>query len=245
MTTTATRPPKAPRKRRVWILPLGAIIVAFLAFSIPPYLGLDPAKARVPQPEGFPEHYYALLAHIVFGTVAIVSGFLQIWPWFRAKHRRGHRIAGRLYVFGGVIPAGLAGLVVGITSPFGPVGAFSAVVLVSLWLTTTIIGYRRARQRRFADHREWMIRSYTLTASTIVNRFWAPVLAISYEPYIDTVFEGSERAYVITVAGLTSWLSWVLPLILVEGWLIRRRLSDGGDTRGPRRARVRGRSSTG
>ncbi|WP_436497378.1 DUF2306 domain-containing protein [Actinokineospora sp. HUAS TT18] len=220
MTTTETRP-SPPKKRPVWVLPLGAVIVAFLAFSFPPYLSLDPTKSRVP--EGFPGHYYFLLAHIAFGTVAIVSGFLQVWPWFRRKHRRGHRVAGRLYVFAGVIPAALAGLVVGATSPFGPVGRFSAVILVSLWLTTTIIGYRRARQRRFADHREWMIRSYTLTASTIVNRFWAPVLAISFEPYIDTMFDGSQTAYIYTVAGLTSWLSWVLPLIAVEGWLIHLR----------------------
>lgn len=217
--------------RRPWVLPLGALIAAFLAFSIPPYLGLDPARSRVPQPAGFPEQYYFLIAHIAFGTVAIVTGFLQVWPWFRRTHRRWHRMAGRVYVLGGVVPAGLAGLVVGVTSVFGPLSQVSAVLLVTLWLTTTILGYRRARQRRFAEHREWMIRSYALTASTITNRGWAPLAAVLLEPKIDTLFGGSEIAFMFTVAGLSSWLGWVLPLVVVEAWLIRdrnkRRVSAG------------------
>lgn len=206
-----------------WVLPLGAVILVFLVFSIPPYLGLDPARSRVPQPSGFPEQYYFLVAHIAFGTVAIVSGFLQVWPWFRRTHRRWHRVAGRVYAFGGVIPAGLAGLVVGVTSVFGPLSQVSAVLLVSLWLATTILGYRRARQRRFAEHREWMIRSYALTASTITNRVWAPLGVVLLEPKIDTLFGGSEIAFMFTVAGLSSWLGWVLPLVVVEAWLIRDR----------------------
>lgn len=209
------------------MLPLGAVILAFLAFSVPPYLGLDPARSRVPQPAGFAEQYYFLVAHIVFGTVAIVSGFLQVWPWFRRTHRRWHRVAGRVYVFGGVIPAGLAGLVVGVTSVFGPLSQVSSVLLVSLWLTTTILGYRRARQRRFAEHREWMIRGYALTASTITNRVWAPLGVVLLEPKIDTLFGGSEIAFMFTVAGLSSWLGWVLPLVVVEAWLIRDRNKRG------------------
>jgi hypothetical protein len=236
--------------RRPWVLPLGVVIVAFLAFSIPPYRGLDPTRSRIPQPEGFPEHYYALVAHIAFGTVAIVSGLLQVWPWFRRTHRRWHRVAGRVYVCGGVIPAGVAGLVVGATSVFGPVARASHILLVTVWLTTTVLGYRRARQRRFAEHREWMIRSYALTASTITNRVWAPVAAILLEPKIDTMFGGSEIAFMFTVAGLSAWLGWVVPLVVVEAWLIRnRRLRAGrvgAGERGkpaataPRPARARG-----
>jgi hypothetical protein len=245
MLTNESETRAAPRWwRRPWIVPLGAIIVAFLAFAIPPYVGLDPAKARVPQPAGFPEHYYVLVAHILFGTVAMVSGFLQVWPWFRRRYRRGHRIAGRIYVFGGALPAGLAGLVLGVTSPFGPVARASHVLFASIWLTTTVLGYRRARQRRFAEHREWMIRSYTLTASTITNRIWGPVLFIVLEPHLDTMFGGSEVALMISVAGITSWLGWVVPLVIVEGWLIHGRASASG-TRAPRRAPVLARSSTG
>ncbi len=140
-------------------------------------------------------------------------------------------MAGRVYVFAGVVPAGLAGLVVGVTSVFGPLSQVSAVLLVSLWLATTTLGYRRGRQRRFVEHREWMIRSYALTASTITNRVWAPLAVVLLEPKIDTLFGGSEIAYGFTVAGLSAWLGWVLPLVVVEAWLIRdrskRRVSAG------------------
>jgi uncharacterized membrane protein len=202
------------------VLPLGFVIVAFLAFSIPPYLGLDPAKARVPAT--FALHYPIMLVHIGCGAVAMVTGFLQIWPWFRRRYPVAHRRLGRVYVFAGVLPAGLAGLVIGAMSPFGPVAATSNVILASLWLTCTVTAYRRARQRRFGEHRKWMIRSYALTASTITNRFWGPMAAIVFTPQLDTTFGGSEIALMYTVGGLSTWLGWTIPLIVVEWWLTRQ-----------------------
>ena len=226
--TSSTRPDpdtsERPRPwwRRPWIVPLGMLIAAFLAFSLPPYAGLDPAQARVPAPEWFPAHYPALVAHIGFGTVAMISGFFQVWPWFRARHPRAHRVVGRVYVFGGVLPSATAALVVGVTSPFGPVDSASAMVLAPLWFTTALLGYRRARLRRFGEHREWMIRSFALTLSTISNRFWGPIVAAILGPQLHTTFGGSELAQFHAIAGITAWLGWTLPLLGVEWWLHRR-----------------------
>jgi len=42
-----------------------------------------------------------------------------VWPWFRSTNPVAHRRIGRVYVFAGVLPAGLFGLVIGAASSFG------------------------------------------------------------------------------------------------------------------------------
>jgi hypothetical protein len=73
---------------------------AFLAFSLPPYLAFDPARSRVPQPDGFPARYWFLVAHVIFGSVAMVGAVLQVWPWLRRTHPVLHRRIGRVYSAG-------------------------------------------------------------------------------------------------------------------------------------------------
>lgn len=89
--------PKKHWWRRPWVGPLGLVVVAFLAYSLPPYLAFDPARSRVPST--FPAHYLFLVGHVVFGSVAMVTAALQIWPWIRRKYPVLHRCSGRAYVF--------------------------------------------------------------------------------------------------------------------------------------------------
>lgn len=210
--------------RRPWIFPLGALVTIFLAFSLPPYLSMDPNRSRVPQPEALGvAHYWTLVPHVLFGSVALATAVLQIWPWFRRTHPAWHRRAGRLYVFGGVLPAGVTALVVGFFTPFGPVAGISSVLLALLWLGFTVTGWRMARRRRYADHRRWMIRSFALTASIITNRIWGVVAGIALMPQLDTTFHGDERLLSWTIAGIATWLGWTLPLLAAEWWLERGR----------------------
>lgn len=217
--------PNAPRRRwwrRPWVGPLMVLAVAFLAFSLPPYLTFDPSRSRVPQPAGFAPHYPLLVAHVLFGSVAMLTCCLQIWPWFRQRHPAAHRRIGRVYVFGGVLPAGLLGLTIGAVSPFGPALRVSNVILALLWLTFTGIGLRMARLRRLGDHRRWMVRSFALTMSIVTNRVWAVLMLIVLAPRLSTTFGGDETRLVQTIAGLTGWLGWTTTLLFTEWWLRRR-----------------------
>lgn len=81
-------------------------------------------------------------------------------------------------------------------------------MLALLWLPITIAGYRMARQRRFAEHREWMIRSFALTTSIVVNRLWLVLLLLVLWPQLDTTFGGDQTAMINTAAGASVWLSW-------------------------------------
>jgi hypothetical protein len=205
--------------RRPWIAPLVMIVIAFLAFSVPPYLSLDPRRSRIQPPGSLAGYFPILVAHVVFGSVALLTACLQVWPWFRERYRAAHRIAGRVYVFVGVLPAGLLGLTLGAVTPFGPMLRVSNVMLALLWLTFTITGYRRARQRRYVEHRRWMIRSFALTASIITNRVWGVIAFLVLTPQLQTTFEGSEKMLTWTIAGLAGWLGWVVSLLVAECWL--------------------------
>ena len=206
------------------MIPIAVVLLAFVAFSLPPYLTFDPAKSRLPATrEGWPLFYPLLVAHILFGSVALLAGCLQIWPWFRRRHPRAHRWIGRTYVFAAVVPADIAVFGVAPWSSTGFVSQVGNTMLALLWLPITIAGFRMARQRRFVEHREWMLRSYALTTSIVVNRLWAVLLIVVLLPQLDTTFGGDENAMINTAANASVWLSWVVNLLVVEWWLQRGR----------------------
>ncbi|MGH3964090.1 MAG: DUF2306 domain-containing protein [Pseudonocardiaceae bacterium] len=230
-TATAVGPPHGPprgaarsRRQLRWMLPLALLCVAFVAFALPPYLTFDPSQSRLPGlREGFPLYYPLLVTHILFGSVALLAGCMQVWPWFRHRYPVAHRTIGRVYVFGGVLPAGIAVLGVAPLSSTGFVSQVGNTMLALLWLPITIAGYRMARQRRFAEHREWMIRSFALTTSIVVNRLWLVLLFIVLSPQVDTTFGGDQAAMINAAAGASVWLSWVVNLLVAEWWLQRGR----------------------
>ncbi|GAB3717612.1 DUF2306 domain-containing protein [Amycolatopsis oliviviridis] len=202
--------------------PLAVVVVVFLVFSLPPYLAMDPARSRIPQPPGFTSHYWFLTAHVLFGAIAMAGALLQIWPWFRAKYPVAHRRIGRIYVFAGVLPAGLMAVTIGAFSPFGPTTRVANVLTGALWLACTFAGWRAARRRRFGDHRRWMIRSFALTNLIILSRVIGPIAMVTLEPHVPTVFGGSGLAYLQAVSGITAWLSLTLVLIVTQWYLDRR-----------------------
>jgi hypothetical protein len=79
-----------------------------------------------------------------------------------------------------------------------------------------------AHQHRFVEHRRWMVRSFALTMSVITNRIWAVIATIVLAPELTTTFGGNEMLMVQTIAGLSGWLGWVLPLLVAEWWLVER-----------------------
>jgi hypothetical protein len=207
-------PPRVGRAwwRKPWVIPLAVLIVlvaAFLIDELPPYLGLDPAKARITLDEGFRLHYPLLVGHIACGTIALVTLCLQVWPWLRLKHPAVHRISGRLYVFAGVLPSAVMALVITPVAAGGYVGIVTHAVL---WVSATLIGWRKMRQRRVIEHRRFMLYSFALTLGILWGR--ATVLLWPLLP------EGTNISMLFEMA---RWFGWVVNLILVQWWLERTR----------------------
>lgn len=226
-TETAHRPTRqAPPLRwwqRPWIIPLALFSLTFLAFSIPPYTTFDPDTARFPIREDIAWHYPMMLSHIFGGALLTCLVVFQVWPWLRANHPRVHRWSGRTYVLFGVPFVGIPALMIAPLSHSGMSTAISNTVWAVLWLTFTLIGYRMARQRRFARHREWMLRSFVLVYAIALNRVIVFALILGLWPFLD-VQEGVDMAEVgLAIAPASSFLSWILPLLFVEWWLQYRK----------------------
>lgn len=222
--------------RRPWVLPLAAIAVLFVAFSLPRYLTFDPAQSRVQQPE-IPVHYPLLVAHVIFGSIAMLTCCLQVWPRFRRTYPSIHRLLGRVYIFAGVAPAGVSALALAATTPFGPVTMVSNGLLATIWLGCTAAGFRAARQRRYADHRRWMIRSFVLTLSIITNRLWIVPMSVLLAPRLETSFGGNEELLEQAVSAIVAWLGWTLPLLAAQYWLDRDPRGKGSSARRPSQPR--------
>lgn len=221
--TPDTARPRHPVRwwRRPWIAPLAVITAIFLATTLPRYVGLDPSQALLPAGEvgdRGPVFYPALVTHILTGSVLLAAGVLQLWPWLRANHPRIHRWSGRVYV-AAALPTGIAALVTAQFPSEGPSQRIANSLLAVLLLTFTLLGYRAVRQRRFADHRAWMVRSAALAFSIVANRFWGVVLVIAFVPSFDGDLASSPEA--LSAAAASAWVSWVVNLLIAEWWLHR------------------------
>jgi uncharacterized membrane protein len=220
------RPPAREKPkwyRRPWIVPLFAVAGLFVAARLPFYLTFDTGDSLVELQDAFPEtHYLMLSGHILFGSIALITCSMQVWTWLRTKHPRVHRISGRLYVFAGVVPAGLFALVVSVISVVGPAGKIGNVLLSLLWFGTTFAGYLAARRHDYQAHRRWMIRSFALCWSIVVNRVWLVLLLVLLFQFEDSYYGGDTDALIEDAAVASIWLSWIVNLMIAQWWLDRR-----------------------
>ena len=116
--------------------------------------------------------YYPLLVTLIFlGSVALLAACLQVWPWLRRSHPKGHRTSGRVYV-AAALPASVCVLIIAPMTLHGANAQVANTMLAVLWFGTTLAGFRAIRKRRYADHRRWMLRSVALSFSIVANRVW-------------------------------------------------------------------------
>lgn len=192
------------------MVPVWIVVLAFIAYSVPPYLTLDPATARIPQlRQDLPLHYILLVGHVWLGTLTLVTVCVQIWPWVRNRFPAVHRWSGRVYVVAGVIPTSLFALAI---TPFsaGPAGNGVAAVL---WLATTVAGFRAARQRRYDHHRRWMIYSFALALQIV----WGRVLLLTLPLFPG--YDFSDPHTQIIVLETATWIGFVVNLLAAQLWL--------------------------
>lgn len=191
--------------RRPWIGPLFVLSAAYIAFTAMPYLDEDTAPL-MPH-EGFTAYYPVLITHIAFATVALLTSILQVWPWLRREHPAVHRWGGRVYVLSAVVAAVLGLVIVPFAMPVGKVGVTVATLL---WLGFTVMGYVRIRQRRYAEHRRFMLYAFAM----VMNNIWGLLVVLAagmLPPTIDFNY------YLETIR----WIGWVINLGIVQWWLNR------------------------
>ncbi|MCX5390533.1 DUF2306 domain-containing protein [Streptomyces sp. NPDC006482] len=214
--------PSVPWWRRPWVGPLATVAAIFIFYAVPPYLTFDPADSKIPPHPGHAWHYPVLAAHVVFGTIALITCCLQVWPVLRDRHPLVHRVSGRLYVMAGVLPAAVCSIAVALVSPSGLSMQLATITSSTLWAGTAIMGFRMALQRRLDEHKRWMVRSFALTLSIIVSRILGVVYDHTVLPPPITTDIPTLIAWGQARAGLASWPGWIIPLLIAEWWLIER-----------------------
>jgi Predicted membrane protein (DUF2306) len=153
-----------------------------------------------------------LVAHVAGGIVALLVGPLQFVERLRVRRPAVHRASGYIYV-GACALAAPAGFMLALGSVAGPVAAAGFAIPALLLPVFTGLGLRAAIGRRFAEHREWMLRSYALVATAITLRLMLPASAL-----LGFEFLAAYR--------IIAWLAWTTNLAFVE-YRIRRKRAPG------------------
>lgn len=152
-----------------------------------------------------------LLPHIAVGPVTLIVGMLLLSDRFRQRFPNWHRYLGRVQVFSVLLVLVPSGLWMAYRAQPGPIAGLGLATLAVITGTTVTLGWRRAVQRRFAEHRRWMLRCYLLLCSTIVLRLIAGLATVA----------GANALWIDTFA---AWGSWILPLAAYEACrLVNRR----------------------
>src|SRR3546814_3696356 len=157
---------RAPSARAaIWCLgALASIVIAAASYRY--FLGIGPI------PPGIIENAFAapwLLVHVAGAASALLVGSFQFIGRLRQASPRIHRWTGRIYAIACLVGA-LSGLILALGTTAGPVATSGFGILAVIWAVTIGYGWQRARERRFAEHRRWMIRSWALTFAAVTLR---------------------------------------------------------------------------
>src|SRR5689334_5485047 len=110
-----------------------------------------------------------LIPHLVGGALAITTGLVQIWLGLTNRVRALHHALGRVYALG-VLIGSAGGFYLALTIPAPLPYAAGLFSLCLAWVITTGMALYSIRTRRIEQHREWMLRSYTVTFAFVTYR---------------------------------------------------------------------------
>jgi uncharacterized membrane protein len=152
------------------------------------------------------------LAHIVPGMLFMVLGPLQFVRGLRSKYLQVHRWCGRLFLTASAV-VGVSGLTLAYGKTIGGVDEKAAITLFgSFFLIALAKALRHALRREFAQHREWMIRGYSIglavaTIRPIMGTFFAAAVLRGHRPDPHEFF------------GTAFWIGFTLQMIAAEIWI--------------------------
>ncbi|GLC88915.1 DUF2306 domain-containing protein [Lysinibacillus piscis] len=198
----------------LWILGLFAVLIGIYAIVQYGIIGVEQSgfyqtKVNVYK-EWLSSIWHPMLAtHIVGGTIALVIGPLLFVKKIRATKLWLHQTIGYLYA-GSIVLGGIAGGYVAFYATGGLVAQLGFFFLAICWLGTTGMAVYYAVKRQRSIHRQWAIRSYSLTFAAVTLRLWLPLCMVLF----------GEEAYPTYYAAI-AWLCWVPNLLFA--WVYTKR----------------------
>jgi uncharacterized membrane protein len=230
MSATLAAPKRAPNRRGRIAVVVVAIAGVAIVFSVVPGYLMPDVEPRVGIREDVAIHLPFLIAHAAAGGIALLVGPFQFFGSIRRNHPKVHRVLGRVYLLGGILPGALTGIVVAVLTTAGPIALVSFVFLDVFWLYTAVRAYRAVRARDFAAHERWMLRSMAATFAAVMLRVYLGLFIAVQLPLLEGFYGGDFEAlfgvaYTASIVG-----SIVLNLVFIEIYLRRkesRRISVG------------------
>ena len=151
----------------------------------------------------------AFYIHVFSAFLALLAGFTQFSKELLRDHPKVHRLIGKIYVVN-ILPINFpAGFIMGVYANGGLPDKTAFLLLDFLWFFFTWKAYVCARNRQFADHKNYMIRSFALTCAAVTLRTWKLILSSILT--IDLA-----QLYIID-----AWLAFI-PNLLIAELIIRK-----------------------
>ena len=152
----------------------------------------------------------AFYVHVFSSILTLLAGFTQFSSDFLQRHRRLHKILGRVYAWDILFINFPAGMIMAIYANGYLPSKIAFMILDSLWFWFTLKAIIEIKRGNVQAHRDYMMRSYALTLSALTLRTWKIVL-------MNTTTLPPEALYMVD-----AWLGFVPNWLFVE-WLIARR----------------------
>jgi len=204
---------------------MAALLVVKVTLSIvlgyrdyfPPNFRSDFLSGR--QSYFFGAYRWAFYAHLASGPVTLLAGLALVSERFRRSRPGLHRSLGKLQI--GLVAFVLApsGAWMSWYAQSGGVAGAGFFVLAILTAFCALMGWRSATRRRFAEHRQWMMRCFLLLCSAVVVRLVGGLATVT----------GVDAAWIYP---LTAWVSWIAPLAVFETSELMRRRQERQSPRG-------------
>ena len=201
----------APASRaRDFNLPL-IVIVAALAAALLWFVGHRMHYVTDYSLASYSDYYWprraGLLLHLAGGGLAITAGLVQIWLGLTNRTSTLHRVFGKVYGTAVLVGSG-GGFYMALTIP-GHLPYVAGLLWLNVaWLLTTGMAIYAIRTRRIQQHREWMLRSYTVTFAFVTFRLVGT--------WIHQWFQVADDPVADDIDTLMAWACWAVPLLLAE-----------------------------
>ena len=151
----------------------------------------------------------AFYTHVFTIIFALLAGFTQFSSFLLQKHKRLHRVMGKIYVYDILFVNFPAAMVMSVYANGLWPTKTAFVILDCLWFYFTLKAVTAIKKRDILAHKRFMVRSYALTLSAITLRTWKIII-------LSIVYVDPLHLYMID-----AWMGFVPNLLMAE-WLISR-----------------------
>ena len=109
-----------------------------------------------------------VVMHMVGGTLALLLGPLQFWPFIRKRFVQFHRISGKIYMLG-ILLIGISAGRLSLISSCVPC-RISLFLLTLFAVLSTLFAWKAIKARNIKTHRHMMVRSYVCVIAFVTVR---------------------------------------------------------------------------